>query len=118
MAYFVKNNYISGESFVHVYRATSQADLEKNIEDCFSTLGYKVILKDNNVITYEKGSRTMRLLFGAFYKYNKINISLSTEGEDFVLTAMNASTGVSGGMIGVSQAKEELKRVAQALSCI
>lgn len=119
MAYFVKNSIVTPDTFAHVYAGISSDELCSKLDDQLISLGYKLIdgVKGNG--TYEKGNRTMRILFGAFVKYFKFRFLVSkisdTETE---IQVVKQTSGFSGGAIGISQVKTELGRLSALLQLI
>jgi len=115
MLYFKEVKHDSSEGFVYVYTGLSRADLEKLVTETMTTLGYKHL----GAGTFEKGNRTMRLLFGAFCKYFKFQISVDdSDPQNPVLMVSKGTTGISGGAIGYNQVKNELgymKKVFQTI---
>lgn len=115
MGYFSGANLNSGERFVYVYSGVSQSELENIIDSSMQSIGYKHL--GNGV--YEKGSRTMRLLFGAFCKYFKFQVSLdASDPQNILVGVKKASSGMSGGLIGVNQIKNEMIYLSQAFQSI
>jgi len=117
MTYFVKNIQTADEIFRHQYSGTDINTLAVNIDSILSKEGYKLLngIKGNG--EYEKGNRVMRILFGAFVKYYKYSIRLKVIDEQNIeLFCAKASSGMSGGLIGMGQVKKELKRLEQVLA--
>lgn len=115
MLYFKELEYESGESIICSYAGVTAAELEKMVVEALQSLGYKHL--GNGV--FEKGSRTMRLLFGAFCKYFKFKIAIDSSNPELLkLQISKATSGVSGGVIGINQVKKEMeyiKKVFQTL---
>ena len=119
MANFSKNEIFTDKSFIHQYSAIDSIQLANNVNDLLTKDGYNLIEGQVGNAGYEKGNRTMRLLFGAFVKYNKIQVVAAT-GEDAVtrLTVDRKTSGMSGGLIGMSQVKKEMERISIIFSKI
>jgi hypothetical protein len=118
MANFSKNEHYSNQIFVHQYTGIDSNSIANTANELLTQDGYKLIEGQPGNATYEKGSRTMRLLFGAFVKYSKINVSSSSDADVTKLTVDRKTSGMSGGLIGVSQVKKEMERVAGILAGI
>ncbi|MBD8388819.1 hypothetical protein [Dysgonomonas sp. BGC7] len=115
MLYFKSSDYESSERFVYSYSGCSVDELEKAVSDSLISLGYKHL--GNGV--FEKGSRTMRLLFGAFCKYFKFQIAIDSNNPELLkLEIKKASTGASGGLIGVNQIKKEMEYMKKVFQTI
>lgn len=105
MAYFKGTTLSSSERFVFSYSGISQPDLEKAIDDLMKSLNYKHLGGG----VYERGNHTTRLLLGAFHKYFKFRVSIDASDPNTILVGvMKATSGMSGGVIGMNQVKTEL----------
>ena len=116
MAHFVKNETLNGDICVHHYSGLDRATLISKVDMLFKQWGYKPIEGQSGNANYEKGNRTMRILFGAFIKYFKFTVSVSDEMDGVYKVGVNKySSGMSGGLIGMNQVTNELKRIAEGL---
>jgi len=106
----------SKDTIVFKFDATSKGELESKAISQFEKDGYKKKAHSDVAITFEKGSYTARVLLGAFYKYFKWDIRIGTENDDCTLTINRQSSGMSGGLIGVSQVKNELLRLKEEIA--
>ncbi len=99
-----------------IYNITgaTRDELDNKLNLFFSSEGYKLKSAAGETRTYEKGNRTMRILFGAFVKYNKQSVTIKSEGDLFSLQLHRDSTGISGGLIGMNQVKKEFERLTEA----
>ena len=99
-----------------LYQAADRAVVSQAIHTYFLNNGYKLVDGNPGNGMYERGSKTMRLLFGAFVKYFKFGISLSDQGNGTYQAWFKRETsGMSGGLIGIQQVKNEFTRVCQGL---
>jgi hypothetical protein len=87
---------------------------KQSADNILTEAGYKLKKDDWQQSEYTKGNRVLRILFGAFVKYNKILVSLSGSSDKVTMTVSNQSSGFSGGMIGMAQVNKEYKRVIAA----
>ena len=116
MSTFEKNIQLTGDYFIHQFTDTDVASLCKDAESKLLSEGYKLSEGGGANAVYEKGNRTMRILFGAFVKYYKFAVQVKeAEGGAVQLRVTKHSSGMSGGLIGVGQVKNELKRLALAM---
>jgi hypothetical protein len=92
----------------------SKAELENKLNLFFISEGYTLKSGGEDIFTYTKGNRVMRLLFGAFVKYHKQSVTIKNEGAAFSLMLHKDSTGMSGGLIGMNQVKKEFARLSEA----
>jgi hypothetical protein len=118
MSYFIKNEVLSKDYCVHLYSGISEKDITNKVDRSLHVLGYKQKSGMPGNGEYVKGNRTMRILLGAFHKYFKFSVSSSANGNDTKVTIGKKSSGMSGGLIGVSQVKKEMKRIAAHLERI
>lgn len=117
MNYFSANEKISGKDFVHLYTGVTIEDLTSLIEKEMLSSGYKKLDSTAEKITFSRGNRVLRILFGAFVKYFKFSFrfSMDQELDGVKVHVVKDTSGMSGGIVGVSQVKKELKRIAQQL---
>ena len=96
-----------------IYNITgcTREELENKINLYFSSVGYRVKKAEGEVITYEKGNRVLRILFGAFVKYHKQSVTVKQEGDLFSVMLHRDSSGMSGGLIGMNQVRKEFERL-------
>ncbi len=119
MNYFIKNESISKSNFIHIYSGITKEELDRKIDQLFLSSGYT--MKDGQIgkATYVKGNRVLRLLLGAFIKYFKFDVITSSNSlSEIKMEVKKETSGMSGGLIGVSQVNTELKRLAQIFQTI
>ncbi|WP_165025189.1 hypothetical protein [Dysgonomonas sp. ZJ279] len=115
MGYFRGVDLNSSERFVYVYSGTSQSELENIINEKMLSIGYKHL--GNGL--YEKGNRIMRLILGAMSKYFKFQVSLDANNpEEIKVGVVKATSGMSGGLIGMNQVKTELMHLRKIFESI
>lgn len=114
MIKFLTNEVQKSDSFIHVYQCDSDNELANAVSQIMIGRGYK--LKEGNISNgvYEKGDRTMRLLFGAFVKYFKFTINVS----NMKVTLNSGTSGFSGGVIGIGQVKKEAGEISEVLKTL
>lgn len=119
MAYFINDEGSSKDLIALRYKDISKEDLDREIEDFFFKRGYKHTEGVLGNVTYEKGDRTMRILFGAFIKYFKYKIMTDElrDGE-IGLRVIRATSGFSGGLIGRDQVTQEMIDIKAGLTAI
>ena len=103
-------------NLILTFAPTTEFQVGEWIDNFFKQNGY--ILKSGTPIhgSYEWGNRTMRVLFGSFVKYFKCNTSNEILNDGAVkVTITRATSGMSGGIIGIGQAKTEFERIATEL---
>lgn len=104
----------SGHAMFRLSGATNQL-LEMAITNCFAAKGYHVKSSEGDKITFERGNRVLRLLFGAFVKYYKFSVSVQVSGDNATVYFDKGSTGISGGVIGMVAIGKEFTRMAEEL---
>lgn len=82
------------------------------IYTAFLASGYRLIIGEKGNGTYERGNKTMRILFGAFIKYFKFQVLTYVDGPNYKVQVIKGSSGMSGGLIGIEQVKKELTRLS------
>lgn len=92
----------------------TKEELDNKLNLFFTSEGYKLKSAEAEVRTYEKGNRVLRIILGAFIKYHKQSVAIKNNGELFSLMLLKDSTGMSGGLIGMSQVKKEFARLVEA----
>jgi hypothetical protein len=119
MAYYVETVSSSGGRHVNLYSGITSEKLSEIMDAYFSSSGYTKKSNGLNSTTYTKGSRFMRLLFGAFSKYFKFIVALRPIDESTIeLSVSKDSSGMSGGVIGVKQIKKEFDKIKSVLGSI
>lgn len=115
MLYFKEVEKDSSEGFIYTYSGVSRTELEKSVTETMISLGYTHLGSG----FFEKGSRTMRLLFGAFCKYFKFQVSVDdADPQNIKLMISKSTTGISGGVIGMNQVKKELEYMKNVFQTI
>lgn len=108
MGYFRGVELSSSERFVYIYSGLPIAELGRLIDDLMKSGGYK----NKEEMTYERGSRTKRLLLGAMHKYFKFDIKIDLiNPTDIRVEVLKTSSGMSGGIIGMDQVKTKMIRL-------
>lgn len=112
MAYFVKNLSNTGDLTSNVYAGIQPMELAEKLDAMFKKDGYVLVEGQANNATYEKGNRVMRILFGAFVKYFKFNRTITLNPDQTITVNFSKQTsGMSGGLVGMNQVKNELIRM-------
>ncbi|MBB4037524.1 hypothetical protein GGR21_003441 [Dysgonomonas hofstadii] len=115
MLYFRDFEYESSDSFICSYAGVTPGQLENAVTEALESMGYKHLGSG----VFEKGSRVMRLLFGAFCKYFKFRISIDSSDSRLIkLQISKATTGLSGGVIGINQVKNEMEHMKKVFQTI
>ena len=109
----------NSELFVNQYQGVDGPAASQMIHDALIANGYKVVTGGGPNTTYELGSRVMRILFGAFVKYFKFRVEIGEVGPGIVqVKVFKATTGMSGGLIGMSQVKGHMADVYNVLAAL
>ncbi len=113
MKNFVKNEALSDDLFTNQYSGIERNDLIKKVNNLLVLSGCTLMEQQDGNAVYVKGSRVLRILFGAFVKYFKFFVAVSEdEDKSLKVTVTKQTSGMSGGLIGMSQVKNELKNLA------
>lgn len=105
---------LKGKFHRFVLRGCSKEQALSSAGNILTELGYKLKESQWHGDVYTKGNYILRILLGAFVKYNKVQVSAEGEG-DITLTIENKSNGFSGGLIGMSQVKKEYSKIISSL---
>ncbi len=97
------------------YKETTAEEMQTRVHEWFTDRGYSLKSGDPGNGTYVRGSRVLRLLLGAFYKYFLFEVSVFKDKEEVRVEVKRETTGMSGGVIGVNQVKKELEAIDVAL---
>lgn len=106
----------SNSEIAIAFEPESREALEKQVIDWFCVDGYRLIAGHGDRVTVERGSFTARVLLGAFYKYFKWDVKFIDEQDRVVVSVHRKTSGMWGGLIGVNQVRNELKRIRGVLS--
>lgn len=119
MSHYKSTKNSSKEQVVYLYEGISTEHLASETNKQLLNMGYE--LKEGTVENgfYVKGKRLWRILLGAFYKYFKFQILIqSIDDKTVSLSLIRATTGMSGGLIGMNQVKKEIARLAASLQLL
>jgi len=115
MAHFLHNEASDSAFFQHRYGGIAPADLARQVEQAMYHLGYRHLSGPLENALYERGNRTLRILLGAFHKYFKFRVLILPEGQDVSVRIVRESSGMSGGLIGMNQVKNEFRLLSHNL---
>jgi hypothetical protein len=105
----------SADGAVKVVYTGNAASLAGVVNDFFISRNYKLKSGSPENGVYEYGNYTMRVLFGAFVKYFKLNTMITQSGEEVIISVQKGHSGLSGGLIGMAKLNKELKRIGEAM---
>ena len=100
---------------VYVFKSTNKEDLGGKINEYLKGQGYKLEKGTNTEGTYGRGSKIMRVLFGAFVKRFEWQVSIAEINKSTGLTFTKNAKGYAGGLIGMNQVKNEYNRLTGTL---
>lgn len=107
---------LKGKSHQFTFENRNVESVQKSITNILGEMGYVVKSSDWQQTVYTKGNRILRLLLGAFVKYNKLNVSFSNNENKTTAVVSGSSSGFSGGVIGMAQVNKEFKKVIETLN--
>lgn len=107
---------LKGKSHQFTLENRSIESIQKSVTNILGEMGYVVRPGDEQQTVYTKGNRILRLLLGAFVKYNKLNITFSSNNNKIIVIINGGSSGYSGGVIGMAQVNKEFKKVIETLN--
>ena len=106
---------LKGKSQQYILSGATIDSVQQSFTNIFAELGYKQQSTDWQKTVFSKGKRWLRLLLGVFIKYNKVEVSFSNAGDMVTAVVTNASSGFSGGVIGMVQTSKEFKKIVATL---
>ena len=109
------NKQENGGTVVFTLEGNKVDAAKEQVNQIFENSGYKLIKEQGSTYVYEKGSRIMRLLFGAFVTYHKQSVTIENQGDVTKVMLNKSSSGFSGGLIGVAAVKKEFNRLKQEI---
>lgn len=117
MGYFSKVLADLKSTCAFLYTGVNEDALVLAVNDFFYSSGYKVKSVKDKLVTYEKGSSSLTLIFGAPHAYFRFSVAISRiDTNTCQVTVIRAVSGSSGGTIGLTQVKDEFERIKTFLS--
>lgn len=97
------------------------ATIQKTVAEALQAQGFQTEVTGEWTARAERGSKGGSIVFGAFTgksgRHIIIDIAFSTEGDGNVaVTLTEGTSGMSGGLIGMKQAKDSYREVYDTLS--
>lgn len=101
--------------YYYLYENTTIDSLAQQVHSFFQNEGYK--LEEGNVQNgvYGTGSAFLRFLLGGFVKRNKFKIEIEENANRVRLSVRGAMSGFSGGLLGRSKMKNELRKITDKI---
>ena len=119
MSHYKSTEHSSKERIVYLYEGINAEDLGASINTQLLGMGYHHAEGSAKNGFYIKGKRVWRILLGAFYKYFKFQVLIEQLNEKTTsLSLKRATTGMSGGLIGINQVKKEVARLSEFLQLL
>lgn len=116
MGHYSKDLGSTKDMISFAYTAIPKPDLRQKAEEILRHRNYNKVGETNGNSTYEFGNRTMRILMGAFVRYFKFHVVINDIDTDTLeLRIVRATTGISGGVIGINQVTTEMTELSIAL---
>ncbi|MEX1000811.1 MAG: hypothetical protein WDZ35_01710 [Crocinitomicaceae bacterium] len=106
---------ITKDKAIYAFKNTSEDQLAEKLQAFLLKDGYKLEAGTVKNGTYGKGSKTMRILFGAFVKRFTWGVKVQDKEGATYLVFSKDEKGYWGGAIGVSQVKKEYARITSVL---
>ena len=119
MAYFVKNLQATSDFVSNLYSGIDVNGITQRLHEVMHQQGYKIVGEQVGNITYEKGSRVWRILLGALIQYFKFTVTITSNAEgELMINIFKQTSGISGGLIGMNQVKNEMNRISMIMQMI
>jgi len=106
---------IDKEKATYPFSDTNVDELATKVQEFLLKQGYKLEEGSNSNGIYGKGSKTLRILLGAFIKRFTWKVTVVDSGDNTTLTFIKDEKGYWGGAIGVVQVKNEFKKITSVL---
>lgn len=115
---FQKYDIISDKLMILYFQTKDSEQLINKIHDKMLLNQYRLEFGDKANGKYVRGTQWKRLLLGIFHKHFVFVFTLSSEGDLVKLNFLRESSGLSGGILGVKQVKDEMTSLAIQFSSI
>src|SRR5436853_385158 len=93
----------------------TKPELENKLHLFFTSEGYSIKSeKEEGKKIYKKGNFVLRIIFGAFAKYQQVQVVVQPTGDNFSMLIKNNTFGISGGLVGMNQVRKEFARLTDA----
>lgn len=115
---FQKYDIISDKLMILYFKENENTNISDKIHDTMVLNQYRLEYGDKANGKYVRGTKWKRLLLGIFHKHFEFVFTLSTEGELIKLNFLRESSGLSGGILGIKQVKDEMTSLTLQLSSL
>lgn len=109
---------VTKDKAIFSFEGKTENEIASRINDLFMKDGYTLEEGTQLKGKYGKGSKIMRILFGAFVKRFAWEVTISNQGGMTTATLYKETKGYAGGAIGVNQVKNEFKRLVSVWETI
>jgi hypothetical protein len=103
------------DSVVYNITGATRSELENKLNLFFASEELPLKSDKGDEKTYQKGNKAMRVLFGVFVKYFKVNLSIKEQDGMFsvrILRDMNLV--MSGGLVGIKKSRDRFNQLSDA----
>ena len=104
------------DKIVFNFSDCSREELENKVTLFFASEDYRPGKSEGDKSVFEKGKLWKRIIFGAFSPFHRMNVFITTATDKpgtFGLLLQRASSGFSGGLIGMNQVRKEFTRISE-----
>jgi hypothetical protein len=103
------------DAVVYNITGATRAELENKLNLFFASEKLPLKSEKGDEKLYIRGSKTMRILFGAFVRYFRVAVTIRQENELFSVRLLrDMNLVVSGGLIGINKSRKEFTRITEA----
>ncbi len=103
------------DAVVYNITGTSKAELDNKLNLFFTSENLPLRKDTGEERVYQKGSKVMRILFGVFVKYFKLEVTIKQQDELFsVRLHRDMGLILSGGLMGIKASRKEFERINEA----
>lgn len=103
------------DSVVYNFTGGTREELENKLNLFFASENLPLKSDNGDEKVYQRGNKTLRVLFGVFVKYFKIAVSIKQQDQLLsvrILRDMNLV--MSGGLVGINKSRKEFARISDA----
>jgi hypothetical protein len=106
----------SSDNVTVVFNTTDLEKVHSGLDNQLKRDGYRIVAEFGDTVTYERGTLTGRIFLGAFYKHFKWDVRIVEKNGHVEVSINKQVSGMWGGLIGVSQVRNELRRLKDLMS--
>lgn len=105
----------ANDAVVFNITGATKAELENKMNLFFASENLPLKSEKADERVYQRGNKTMRILFGVFVKYFRVAVTVKQQDDLFSVRLLrDMSLVLSGGLIGIAKSRKEFSRISDA----